>query len=122
MSEAMKIELGVKGNDNIVLGPLCKADRWPCKGTPPHTHSVWYVAWRDGTAFHEASHGRYMIERGDTVLHRPSGEEWLILRADENYVEPAGWPRSRAFATDCTIISKATPEITMWLDQIERKL
>lgn len=46
------------------------------------------------------------IEPGDTVLHRPSGEKWWILHAAEGYVYPAGWPASRARASDCVVVDK----------------
>lgn len=51
-----------------------------------------------------------MIERGDEVLHRPTGESWVVLRAGDDsagaFVEPAGWPPCRARASDCDLIAK----------------
>ena len=51
-----------------------------------------------------------MIERGDEVLHRPSGETWVVKRAGEDgaggFVEPAGWPPCRARAADCDLVAK----------------
>jgi hypothetical protein len=44
------------------------------------------------------------FQRGDHVRHKPSGEEWILKRAREGYVEPAGWPPSRAQAEDCELI------------------
>lgn len=44
------------------------------------------------------------LERGDTVHHGPSGEDWILL--DGEYVYPAGWPASRALASDCTLKEK----------------
>lgn len=47
-----------------------------------------------------------MIERGDEVYHRPSGETWVVKRADGEHVWPAGWPPSLARAADCDLIAK----------------
>jgi len=51
-----------------------------------------------------------MIERGDEVLHRPTGEAWVVKRAgtdsEGEYVEPAGWPPCRARAVDCDLVAK----------------
>lgn len=50
------------------------------------------------------------IEIADTVIHRPSGEEWVVARVTEKHVYPAGWPPCRADLSDCILTSKATPE------------
>jgi hypothetical protein len=54
------------------------------------------------------------IERGDTVHHGPTGEDWVVKRAgvdsDGAFVEPAGWPPCRARAADCTLIAKGVME------------
>ena len=47
---------------------------------------------------------------GDVVLHVPSGEKWLVARADDNHVWPIGWPCCRADIKDCELIMKATDE------------
>ena len=51
-----------------------------------------------------------MIERGDEVHHKPSGEKWVVLRAGTDsygeFVEPAGWPPCRARASDCDLTKK----------------
>ena len=47
---------------------------------------------------------------GDVVLHVPSGEKWLVARADDNHVWPGGWPCCRADIKDCELIRKATDE------------
>lgn len=46
------------------------------------------------------------FKRGDTVHHRPTGEDWILRDADETHVWPAGWPDSRALAEDCELIEK----------------
>lgn len=60
------------------------------------------------------------IQRGDTVRHIPTGEEWIILRAEDGYVYPAGWPKSRARAADCELVRGATEKDIAWLDRAER--
>lgn len=51
-----------------------------------------------------------MIERGDEVYHKPSGEDWVVARAgvdgEGEYVEPAGYPPCRARAADCILTKK----------------
>ena len=51
-----------------------------------------------------------MIERGDEVFHRPSGENWVVKRTgtdnEGGFVEPAGWPPCRARADDCDLVAK----------------
>ena len=47
---------------------------------------------------------------GDVVLHRPTGEKWLIAAADENDVMWCGWPEGRARTSDCELIEQATPD------------
>jgi len=48
------------------------------------------------------------IDIGDTVHHGPTGETWIIARATDTHVYPAGWPPCRADLADCTLIAKAT--------------
>lgn len=47
------------------------------------------------------------LRPGDTVLHRPSGEEWVLLRVKDGYIYPAGWPVSRARSEDCELVEKS---------------
>ena len=56
------------------------------------------------------------IERGDSVHHVPSGEDWIVLDANENYVYPAGWPPSQAFVDDCRVTEKGK-----WLDWLDKR-
>jgi len=44
------------------------------------------------------------VKAGDTVLHRPTGETWVLLRVKDGYVYPAGWPQSRAREKDCELV------------------
>lgn len=50
------------------------------------------------------------IQIADHVKHLPTGEEWVVARADEEHVWPAGWPPCIAKLTDCTLIKKATQD------------
>ena len=49
-----------------------------------------------------------MYAPGDHIHHRPSDENWVVMRArtdsDGDFVEPAGWPPCRARAADCGMI------------------
>jgi hypothetical protein len=59
---------------------------------------------------------------GDTVLHRPSGEEWVVAYADaeQDVLAWAGWPDGRARLSDCEIIQRCSEEthraqVASWL-------
>ena len=55
-------------------------------------------------------------DTGDKVLHRPSGEEWLVGVVDGEYLYPLGWPPGRALVADCELLRKASGEDRlMWL-------
>ena len=46
---------------------------------------------------------------GDVVLHRPSGERWLLAADQEGgEVVCAGWPETVAKAGDCELVTAAT--------------
>ena len=48
---------------------------------------------------------------GDIVLHRPSGETWVLLRDErDGRVWPCGWPISMAEAADCDLIERRQTE------------
>jgi len=44
----------------------------------------------------------------DTVTYNPTGEKWMLISVYGSYVVPAGWPESRALASDCTLICGCT--------------
>ena len=56
-------------------------------------------------------------ERGDTVRHIPTCEEWLLIRVEGDYVYPGGWPQSRALTADCVVVKKADAEAIAFLDK-----
>ena len=49
---------------------------------------------------------------GDTVHHRPSGEDWLVAYADPARDELAwcGWPPGVAKLSDCTLVRRCSDE------------
>lgn len=52
------------------------------------------------------------IRCGDTVLHRPTGEEWLVAYADyeTGALAWSGWPERQARIEDCYVVRYATDE------------
>jgi len=52
------------------------------------------------------------ITPGSIVLHRPSGEEWIVGAVCElsGDLSPDGWPPTVSKASDCDLVEKATPE------------
>jgi hypothetical protein len=64
------------------------------------------------------------IDAGDTVLHRPSGEKWLVACIDVTRTRLSwfGWPEGCAEMSDCDLIKKATPQervaaLRTWADK-----
>ena len=41
---------------------------------------------------------------GDIVLHRPSGEEWLVAYVDGDDLAWCGWPDGVARTSDCDLV------------------
>ena len=52
------------------------------------------------------------IKPGDHVLHRPSGETWVVAYADyeSGHLSPCGWPEGRADLSDCELVKSASDE------------
>ncbi len=50
------------------------------------------------------------IDTGDSVIHRPTGETWLVAHVDGDRLYWCGWPPGCAALSDCTLVEKATPE------------
>jgi len=44
------------------------------------------------------------------VLHKPTGETWVVLYADydSGYLMPMGWPQCEARIEDCGLVEKAS--------------
>jgi hypothetical protein len=49
---------------------------------------------------------------GDHVLHRPSGERWMVAYADadQDTIAWTGWPDGRANLSDCEVVYRCTDE------------
>ena len=54
----------------------------------------------------------HRIQIGDTVLHKPSGQEWLVAFADydQNLMSAWGWPESIEPLDNVELIRKADPK------------
>lgn len=50
------------------------------------------------------------IDTGDFVLHRPTGEEWVVAYVRGDRLAACGWPDTLADLSDCELVKKATPE------------
>lgn len=59
------------------------------------------------------------IDTGDSVLHEPSGETWLVVRVREDKLAWMGWPAGWANLSDCKLVRKAPDaERLRWLKQL----
>jgi hypothetical protein len=47
---------------------------------------------------------------GDHVLHRPSGETWLVAWCEGDDLAWCGWPNGMARTSDCEIVKRASDE------------
>ncbi len=62
-----------------------------------------------------------MIDTGDTVLHRPTGEQWLVAGVEGDRLSWLGCPEGTASQVDCDLIRKASPEDRMmWLRDLAK--
>ena len=50
------------------------------------------------------------MKTGDVVLHRPTGERWLVAYSENGYVCACGWPETLAKESDCELIRSASDE------------
>ena len=44
------------------------------------------------------------MKTGDTVLHRPTGETWLVAFVEDGRLCACGWPLELVPAVDCDLI------------------
>jgi hypothetical protein len=51
---------------------------------------------------------RKVIRTGDTVLHRPTGESWVVAYVINDRLAWCGWPEGEAKASDCEIVELGT--------------
>ena len=62
------------------------------------------------------------IDSGDLVLHKESGEHWVVMKVTEDgYLHWAGWPQGRLLVTEFELIRKATPTERDHMRQYVRK-
>ena len=47
---------------------------------------------------------------GDHVLHKPTGEKWVVAYSEGNDLSPIGWPECIASLSDCEITKKCSDE------------
>lgn len=50
------------------------------------------------------------IDTGDHVHHDPTGEDWVVAYVRGDRLAWCGWPEGEAALSDCTLLTKATPE------------
>ena len=50
------------------------------------------------------------IRTGDTVLHTPSGEEWLVAYVQGDHLAWCGWPEGEAQLADCVLLEACTDD------------
>lgn len=50
------------------------------------------------------------IRSGDTVLHKSSGETWLVACCDGRELIACGWPMTFAKPSDCELLTACTDE------------
>lgn len=59
------------------------------------------------------------IDTGDHVLHRPSGETWVVAYVREGRLSACGWPDEVVPAADCELVKKADAEQRQeWLEAL----
>lgn len=71
-----------------------------------------HAGTKDGTEEKVAGGNAAPIQCGDWVLHRPSGETWVVAAADHERDDLmwCGWPEGMARVSDCDVIKRAAPE------------
>lgn len=55
------------------------------------------------------------IDTGDIVLHKPTGEEWVVAFVEGRHLYPCGWPLTREPAAFCELQIKADAEARLRL-------
>lgn len=48
------------------------------------------------------------IQTGDTVFHKPTGEELLVAYEKDGRLAWCGWPEGEARTEDCTLVERGT--------------
>lgn len=45
---------------------------------------------------------------GDTVIHHPTGERWLVAYVDGDRLAWCGWPEGEARLSDCSVLRRCS--------------
>lgn len=51
-----------------------------------------------------------MIDTGDTVFHKPTGETWIVACVRDGRLSWAGWPEGWADLSDCELKKTASDD------------
>jgi uncharacterized protein YodC (DUF2158 family) len=61
------------------------------------------------------------MKTGDTVIHKPSGQRWIVAYVDGDYMSWCGWPDGEALASDCEVVKICSnAEHVALLEEISR--
>lgn len=55
------------------------------------------------------------MDTGDVVLHKPTGERWVVAFVNDERLSWCGWPEGTALLSDCELLEPATPETRLAL-------
>lgn len=50
------------------------------------------------------------MDTGDVVLHRPTGEKWVVAFVEGGRLAWCGWPEGTAAVENCELIEAAAPD------------
>lgn len=50
------------------------------------------------------------FDTGDCVLHRPTGEQWVVAYVRDDRLAWLGWPQGEASVKDCELVRECSPE------------
>ena len=50
------------------------------------------------------------IDTADVVLHKPTGERWVVAYVRDDRLAWVGWPEGEAALSDCELVSAASDE------------
>jgi hypothetical protein len=53
---------------------------------------------------------KQIIDTGDTVIHGPTGETWVVAYVQGDRLAWCGWPEGEARLSDCTLKEAATDQ------------
>jgi hypothetical protein len=55
------------------------------------------------------------VDTGDVVLHKPTGERWVVAFVSGENLSWLGWPEGFAKVSDCELLETAKPEVRQQL-------